>query len=270
MANEEVKVPSKGSKLPKKRVILYSYIGVLTVVTVLFGFHVLKYFYLDPLSTAGHPVYGHRTENLESISESVIASAEEKGAQQPGVSEVKVTVQGPVVYVKVQVDEGVDVETAREAAEVTATQMLDEVGDKLADYSIQLVVSSGDVNELTDANREQELEHYKQHRLEIVEQIVAHAEEYPTQENIERAKSNINVMPKDYNKETGEYEYRYKEEKEAFEARIEALTPLTAEEEEALGDIPYLEVNQEIEPTEISDFPSWGAYDKNTQLFEWQ
>lgn len=179
-------------------------------------------------------------------------------------------VQGPVVYVKVQVDEGVDVETAREAAEVTATQMLDEVGDKLADYSIQLVVSSGDVNELTDANREQELEHYKQHRLEIVEQIVAHAEEYPTQENIERAKSNIKVMPQDYNKKTGEYEYRYKEEKEAFEARIEALTPLTAEEEEAMGDIPYLEVNQEIEPTEISDFPSWGAYDKNTQSFEWQ
>ena len=119
--------------------------------------------------------------------------------------------------------------------------MLDEIGDKSQEYSFQLVVSTGDVKALTDANREQELEYYKQHRLDIVEQIVAHAEEYPTQE-----------------------------EKEAFDARIEALTVLTAEEEEALGDIPYLEVDQAIKPTEISDYPSWGAYDKNTQSFVWQ
>ena len=148
--------------------------------------------------------------------------------------------------------------------------MLDEIGDKSQEYSFQLVVSTGDVKALTDANREQELEYYKQHRLDIVEQIVAHAEESPTQENIDRAKNNIKVMPKDYNKKTGEYEYRYKEEKEAFDARIEALTVLTAEEEEALGDIPYLEVDQAIKPTEISDYPSWGAYDKNTQSFVWQ
>lgn len=270
MAKEEVKEPTKGPKLPKKRVILYSYIGILAVLTVLFGFHLLKYFYLDPLSVAGRPVYGYRTENLESISDSVIAAAEEKGAQQSGVNEVKVTVQGPVVYVNVQVNDGVDVETARAAAEATATKMLDEIGDKSQEYSFQLVVSTGDVKALTDANREQELEYYKQHRLDIVEQIVAHAEEYPTQENIDRAKNNIKVMPKDYNKKTGEYEYRYKEEKEAFDARIEALTVLTAEEEEALGEIPYLEVDQAIKPTEISDYPSWGAYDKNTQSFVWQ
>ena len=46
MAKEEVKEPTKGPKLPKKRVILYSYIGILAVLTVLFGFHLLKYFYL--------------------------------------------------------------------------------------------------------------------------------------------------------------------------------------------------------------------------------
>ena len=44
MANEEAKKPSKKRNVTKKQVVLYSYIGVLAVVTVLFGYNVLKYF----------------------------------------------------------------------------------------------------------------------------------------------------------------------------------------------------------------------------------
>ena len=46
MANEEAKKPSKKRNVTKKQVVLYSYIGVLAVVTVLFGYNVLKYFLL--------------------------------------------------------------------------------------------------------------------------------------------------------------------------------------------------------------------------------
>lgn len=270
MANEEAKKPSKKRNVTKKQVVLYSYIGVLAVVTVLFGYNVLKYFYLDPLKVAGQPVYGYRTENLQPITDSMISNAEQVGASQSGVKEIDVRVQGPVVYFDVRVNDGVDVETARAAAEAAATEFLAQAGDIANDYTLQLVVSAGDLKALVQTNREEELAYYKEHRLDIIERIVAHAEEYPTSKNIERAQNNINVMPKDYNEATGQYEVRYPEEKAAFQARIDALKPLTAEEEEALGEIPYLEVDQTIQPTDISPYPSWGAYDKTTDTFEWQ
>ena len=169
-----------------------------------------------------------------------------------------------------RVNDGVDVETARAAAEAAATEFLAQAGDVANGYTVQLVVSSGDIKTLVETNREEELAYYKEHRLDIVERIVAQAEKYPTAKNIERAQNNINVMPKDYNEKTGQYEARYPEEKAAFQARIDALTPLTAEEEEELGEIPYLEVDQSIKPTNISPYPSWGAYDTTTETFEWQ
>ena len=110
MANEEAKKPSKKRNVTKKQVVLYSYIGVLAVVTVLFGYNVLKYFYLDPLKVAGQPIYGYRTENLQPITDSMISNAEQVGASQSGVKEIKVTVQGPVVYFDVRVNDGVDEE----------------------------------------------------------------------------------------------------------------------------------------------------------------
>ena len=66
MANEGAKKTSE-KRVTKKRAVLYGYIGVLAVVTVLFGYNVLKYFYLDPLKVAGQPVYGYRTEELQTI-----------------------------------------------------------------------------------------------------------------------------------------------------------------------------------------------------------
>ncbi|MDE5978104.1 MAG: hypothetical protein K2G70_06565 [Turicibacter sp.] len=270
MENEEAVKPSKKLNLTKKQVILYSYIGILVVVTLLFGYHLLKYFYLDPLKVAGQPVYGYRLENLEPISDSIISSAKQAGESQTGISEVNVTVQGPVIYIDVRANEGVDVEIARRGAEAAATELLNQVGEPLDQYTMQMVVSSGDLKELAEANREEELEYYRQHRLDIIEQIVSYAEQYPTQKNIDRAQANIDVMPYDYNEKTGTYETRYPEEQAAFQQRVNALTPLTEEEELALGDIAYLEVNQAIEPTSISAYPSWGAYDKLTETFEWQ
>ncbi|MDO5795158.1 MAG: hypothetical protein Q4Q00_13355, partial [Turicibacter sp.] len=93
----------------------------------------------------------------------------------------------------------------------------------------------------------------------IVESIVADAEKYPTAAKINRAQQNIDIMKKSY-----------PEEADAFQARINALTELTAEQQEALGEIPELEVDQTIQQSDISAYPSWGAYDKETQTFEWQ
>lgn len=259
MANEGAKKTDKKRNLTKKQIVLYSYIGVLAVVTVLFGYNVLNYFYFEPLKAAGQPIYGYRTESLDPISDSVISKVEQVGANQTGVEKMTVTVQGPVVYFDVRVSNGVELETAHAAAEAAANEFLSQAGEAANDYAVQLVVSTGDIEELKEANREEELAYVKEHDVAIIESIVADAEKYPTAAKINRAQQNIDIMKKSY-----------PEEADAFQARINALTELTAEQQEALGEIPELEVDQTIQQSDISAYPSWGAYDKETQTFEWQ
>ena len=136
---------------------------------------------------------------------------------------------------------------------------LSQTGEIANQYTLQLVVSTGDIDDLKATNREEELAYVKEHDVAIVELIVADAEKYPTAAKINRAQQNIDLMKKSY-----------PEEADAFQARINELTELTAEQEEALGEVPVLEVDQTIQQSDISNYPSWGAYDKETQTFEWQ
>ena len=193
MANEGAKKTSE-KRVTKKRTVLYGYIGILAVVTVLFGYNVLKYFYLDPLKVAGQPVYGYRTEDLQTISQDAISKAEQVGEGQSGLESVTITVQGPVVYVDVRVGDGVNIDDARAAAQASANELLTQAKDVITDYNLQLVVSTGDINEEAATNREEELAYIKEHDLAIVEQIVANAEKYPTATNIQRANANIDIL----------------------------------------------------------------------------
>ncbi|MEE1236670.1 MAG: hypothetical protein UHI85_01200 [Turicibacter sp.] len=258
MANEGAKKTSE-KRVTKKRAVLYGYIGVLAVVTVLFGYNVLKYFYLDPLKVAGQPVYGYRTEGLQTISQDAISKAEQAGEGQSGVESVTITVQGPVVYFDVRVGDGVNIDDARAAAQVSANELLTQAKEIINDYNLQLVVSTGDIKEEAETNREEELAYIKEHDLAIVEQIVANAEKYPTATNIQRANANIDILAKSY-----------QEEAEAFRARINALKELTAEEEQNLGTIPELVVDQSIKQSSLTTYPSWGVYDKTKETFEWK
>ena len=259
MANEEAKKTDKKRHLTKKQSVLYSYIGILAVLTILFGYSVLNYFYFEPLKAAGQPIYGYRTENLDSISDAIIEKAKQVGVNQTGVENVNITVQGPVIYFDVRVNTGVKLETAQAAAEATVNEFLSQAGEIANQYTLQLVVSTGDIDDLKATNREEELAYVKEHDVAIVELIVADAEKYPTAAKINRAQQNIDLMKKSY-----------PEEADAFQARINELTELTAEQEEALGEVPVLEVDQTIQQSDISNYPSWGAYDKETQTFEWQ
>ena len=54
-----------------------------------------------------------------------------------------------------------------------------------------------------------------------------------------------------------------------FQNRIDNLTEYTAEQEEALGDIPILTVERAIPRTTISDYPNWGTFDLSTLTFHW-
>lgn len=246
----------------KKEIALYSFIGVLAVISVLFAYNVISYFYIEPTKAAGKPQYGDRLDDLVTIDQSIINDAESYGNGQSGVKTVEITVEGMVVYIDVRVDSTTALTTAQTSAEKISDYLINAM-DKAntnasKSYNFQLVVANEDPQALVDANRSEELEYIKQHDIAVVEQVVVYAEQYPTAANIERANKNIAYL-----------QTTYADEANDFQKRVDALTELTAEQEEALGEIPTLEVNKEIKPSSIAEYPSWGTLNKETSNYDW-
>ena len=252
-------------KRSKKEVWFYSFLGVLGILTVLLAYDALDYFYLTPMKSAGKPLYGYRTENLVTVEDSMISSAITYGLDQTGVDEVDILVTGPVIYIDVRVSSNTDLTTAQASAEKISDYLIGEINevskDAAKEYDFQLVVSSGNLKQLAEENREAELEHIKENDIRIVEQVVAYAEEYPTATNIQRANKNIEVILKSY-----------PEEAEKFQARVDQLDEYTAEEEEALGEIPTLTVDKNVPTSTITEdgYPSWATIDAETNEYIWK
>ena len=253
---------AKSKKRSQKKVVFYSFIGVLSI---LLAYNVVDYFYLTPIQLAGKPLYGNRMENIVEVADNVVSKAVSYGEGQSGVDEVNITVQGPIVYIDVRVSNSTALSTAQKTAEKISDYLMDEMNqtskDSAANYDFQLVVSSGDITKLAEENREAELEHIKENDMRIVDEVVTYAEEYPTAANIQRANANIDLLAK-----------TYKEEAEAFRSRINALKEYTAEEEEALGDIPTLVVDKNVPTSTITKngYPSWGTIDPDTGNYIWK
>lgn len=262
-AKEKTKTTTSKTNRSKKEIAFYSFIGVLAVVTVLFAYNIIDYFYIEPTKLAGKPLYGDRLEDLVPVDDAVINDAQSYGTSQPGVNSVKITIEGMIAYIDVRVDSTTDVETAKSSAENISNYFISAINNANADsskeYNFQLVVSNEDPQALEDKNRTEELEYIKAHDISIVEQVVAYAEKYPTATNIERANKNIAYM-----------QTSYPDEAAAFQQRVDNLTELTAEQEEALGEIPTLEVDKEIKPSTIAQYPSWGTLNTETGQYEWK
>lgn len=262
-SNENKSNAMPKTKRSKREIVFYSFIGVLAVVTLVFAYSVIDYFYIEPTKSAGKPVYGDRLEDIAPINDAVIKDAESYGSQQAGVNSVKITMEGMIAYLDVRVDSTTDINTAKSSAENISNYFISAIDESNADsskkYNFQLVVSNEDPSLLADTNRQQELEYIKAHDVSIVEQVVAYAEEYPTAANIERANKNIAYMQKSYPDEAA-----------AFQTRVDNLTELTAEQQEALGEIPTLEVDKEIKPSTIAQYPSWGTLNTETGQYEWK
>lgn len=265
MASKPKTTKAKPKKRSQKEVVFYSFIGVLGVLSILFAYNVVDYFYLTPIKLAGKPLYGNRTENIVEVADNAVSKAVSYGEGQSGVDEVNITVQGPVVYIDVRVSNSTALSTAQKTAEKISDYLMDEMNqtskNAAANYDFQLVVSSGDITKLAEENREAELEHIKENDMRIVDEVVTYAEEYPTAANIQRANANIDLLAK-----------TYKEEAEAFRSRINALKEYTAEEEEALGEIPTLVVDKNVPTSTITEngYPSWGTIDPDTGNYIWK
>ncbi len=253
-AEKKEKDLTSSKKMSSKQV----FVCGLLLMTLLFGYMLADYFILEPMRSAGKPVYGDRLSSLGVIKEEVIEQVQLSGNAQEGVKQTVISVKGPNIYVSLTVEEGVSLNDARTKAEQVASELVTQTGDSINSYSMQLVVSSGDTETLLTTNREAEEAQIKAHDLSIVEAIVSHTERYPTAENMQRSQANIDLMMKSY-----------PEEAVVFQNRIDNLTEYTAEQEEALGDIPILTVERAIPRTTISDYPNWGTFDLSTLTFHW-
>lgn len=269
--NNQTSTENKNSKENKKfkrararKVIFRLYIGLLMLVTLVFGMYVFNVLYLRPVRTAGSPVFGNRLEDIEPIPNHIVRETETFGASKAHIDRVTISITGRVVYFDVRVVEGTPAATARESTEEIAQYFLDEVGEIAADYSIQLVVSKGDIRQLRDNNRAAVIEHKREHTLFLIEEITAFAERYPTEDNINRMAQNIAAFRRFWDEETIS----------AYEARFNALTPLTEEEQENLreqygGNLPEADVSREIPRSNIAEFPIWGVLNQRGR-FEWR
>lgn len=235
------------------------YLTALGIITIGFGYVVVDYFYLDPLQQIGKPVYADRLIDLKPIDTNVLETFKHDASKQDGVLGLEILPQGEVIYLKLMVDSETSLEEAQSIASLTSETLVKQLGDSLEGYNLQVIVSSGDTNELLNLNRELELAYVKEHDIQVVEQVIAYTEEYPTTTNIERSQANINLLKKSYS-----------EEAQAFQVRLDALTPYTAEQEANLGEIPVLVVDQIIPTSELADFPSWGVVNLKDGSIAWR
>ena len=257
---KNIKIPK--AVRPNKSLKIYTI--CLAVLTLLLGVHVLNNVYLQPRSTAGSPIYGSRLDLVDEISSDVLTATEQFGLNQGRVEEVDVTIIGKVVYFNVRVAAGTDILAARTQAEEIANFFLTQAGDDSIGYNLQLVVSTGDIEELKDENRAGVQEHVRLNAIRIIEEVSAYAELYPTHYNINRITENVTVYRQVIGAELAD----------EYIAYANTLTPLTAEEETLLveendGEPLVLDLDRKVPITNITQFPSWGAFDVTTGEFEW-
>ena len=232
------------------------------------GYKALDFFVLQPASHSGNPVYGYRLEDLPEISTATLDEATTFGLEQKGVEAVTFDVRGQVIYLTVKVASDTELKVARSSAEAMATELQKKLDNKdlYRVYDLQVVVYNDDPLALKEANREEEITYVRKFNNEIVEEILAHAEKYPTVDTIERARQNILLMPDFLDKE----ETVVNEVKDKFEARLAEIVEWTADEIEAAGEIPEKVVNQDVPESELASYPSWGAYDSDKGTYVWK
>jgi len=245
-------------KLKKKSGFLRIYAWILAFVSVVVLAYVFVMLYFIPTRGAGEPILGYRLEGLEEIEQSWITETEAFGNGQAHVDEVDIFHTGLVVYFNVRVENGTTLSQARSAAEAIGEFFIDVSDGVAEDYDLQFVVSYGDLTELREDNQEAMLEHVARHRMNMVEEILVFAEQYQTEENIIRARGNLDVFGSEFPEDV----------RADFESRYENLSPMTEEQEEALrersdGNLPVANVEQNIPQSAIADFPNWGTWVRN-------
>lgn len=268
MKDNRIKIKTK-----KRLKFRHIYALIMVAVTAYLGYFVLDMLVLTPMNATGI-ILGMRMDEHTPLEISWLRDAEVYGEALEDVESVTVFWNsGPVVYVIVRVDEGVGRGDARRRARSTVEHFI-ELSDGVAStYDIQVVVTQGDVSEQFSVNQagirehihEEELrEHVHQYNYEFVQAVLAHAEAFPSEANVERARANIVLTQSRLRPsilivagDAGLAE---------LIRRVESIEIATAEEG---ADMPAYPRSHQIPQSSIARFPNWGTWDNDRGNIIW-
>jgi|GEM_PF-3483695 len=256
---------TKLTKFQIYKLVLAGIVGILLL-------HFLITLWWVPRRDAGSPVLGDRMENIEQLENSWIRDTEAFGNDQSDVNEFSIFWNsGPVVYFNVEVNERVSRSDARSVATEIVAYFVDVSDGVAEDYNLQVVISRAgeDLRELRDENHAEVRAHTFAHQYALVEDILAHAEQYPTANNLNQVYRRLNEFRHVIIELSGE------EGLAAMWERHGAVVELTAEQEDQLADqlglsnVPSFRENRRISPTDMSRFPNFGVWNHNRGRIDW-
>ena len=256
--------PFKWKKWLKFR---HIYALVLLAITALLVWHIVNLLILTPMRETGEVMHGSRMDNIQELEDSWRSETESFGATLDDVDYVTVfPPTGPVIYISVRVEPGTSRRYARRASRAVVEHFI-EVSDEVAlQYNIQIVVSYGDIVEMRAEHHAEVERHVHMYNYGLVEEILAHAELYPSETNVSRAETNITVFSNSIIAVGGD------ERLEEMRARVGALDGGVAEalEEEDFEPMPHFPADtREIPSSSISRFPIWGTWNNERARIVW-
>ena len=247
----------KGKKWLKFR---HVYGFLLFLLTLALAGHAFDLLVLTPRREVGI-ILGYRMENIQALEEAWMRETETFGGTLPHVDDVTIFWNtGPVVYVSVRVDPGTSLNDARYVAREVIEFFIEASHEVARQYDIQVVVSYGDVAEQRAANHTAVAQHVHDYHHQLVEAILAHAEQYPNEFNIHRASENLSAFAYSITVAVGESGL------EEMRARLNGLVAVDL----AIGnEMPVYAGERQVPPSNISEFPNWGTWSNERSSISW-
>ena len=256
--------PFKWKKWIKFR---HVYAIILLIITALLAWHVINLLVLTPMRETGETAHGSRMDNIEPLTEESVEATKEYAEALDDVEYIDITWQtGPVVYVNVRVEPGTTRRYARRASRSVVENFIETSDGVALQYDIQVVVSYGDIEEMRAEHHDAVRHHVHEYNHGLVERILEWAERYPSETNVSRADSNINIFAQSI------VEIVEEEGLEAMRARVAALDGGEPEpfEDEDFEPMPsFAAETRQIPQSEISRFPIWGSWSNDRERIIW-
>ena len=268
------------------------YTLIMLAVTAFFVWHVVDLLVLTPRAQTGTTPMGYRMAEIEPLEEFWLREVEDFGATVEGIDYVEVFWNGgPVVYLSVRVEPGTSLHDAQRVALPVVEYFINASSEIALQYNLQIVLSSGIIAERDEIgnvisgvlyeNQAAVIAHFHAYRASFAERVLAHAEIYPSIANVERATININATLNRSILETWGEE-GLAELRERL-AAIEVIGIPDIDYENLDGDddeVPDYDAEDEdyipvypgflqIEQSNISDFPIWGAWCNQRSRIIW-
>ena len=256
---------SKQLKRKKWLKFRHVYAFFLLALTVYLAWHVLNLLVFAPVRMREDAALalGDRMENIQDLEQSWLDLTEEFGATLDEVDYVSIHWNaGPVVYVSVRIEPDISRRYARRAARRVIEHFI-EVSDEVAlQYDIQVVISRGDIAQQRIENNAAVEQHVHEYNHSLVEEILAWAEDNPSESNVNRADTNINsVFTNSIIETVGD------EGLEEMRARLAAIEVEVLDEDE--DPMQSLAITRRIPYSNISRFPNWGTWCNERSRIRW-